>query len=222
MFGNIISQALNELNKLKSEMDELNFPVEIDRRPDRLFFDMKVSFKHAGRNLKEIEDTGDCAAIIHIGKRFKEILNEKRTFKLKNNQKKEYHLYDVMRIVVEGHTDETKSNEMANFHFSSDRALAVLQLLMTKCELKPPTYRISVAAYAEFGRQAKLKDCEKAKKNCLNEMKEEAKSVRLSEDASLHKQQKIERCKESYEECRHAKMKRITISIRPDYDKLLF
>ncbi|MBF0549584.1 MAG: OmpA family protein [Deltaproteobacteria bacterium] len=179
-FGAVIGQALNALNELKQHMEERHFPVQIDRRPDSLFFDMQVFFQHEGLEVTKREER---EAIVIIGKEFRRILDQRHTFKLRESEEHTFYLHEVMRIVIEGHTDETKKNEMANFYYSAGRAQTVLNILMQECGLKPPKYRISTASYAEFGRKPKSSPDDSA--DTIDQ-----------------------------------KMRRVTISIVPDYDRL--
>ncbi|MBF0526744.1 MAG: hypothetical protein HQK56_16790, partial [Deltaproteobacteria bacterium] len=118
-FGAVIGQALNALNELKQQMEARNFPVQIDRRPDSLFFDMQVFFRHERLDVTKQEER---EAIVIIGKEFRRILDQRHTFKLREGEEHTFYLHEVMRIVIEGHTDETKKNEMANFYYSAGRA----------------------------------------------------------------------------------------------------
>ncbi|MBF0551557.1 MAG: hypothetical protein HQK60_13605, partial [Deltaproteobacteria bacterium] len=79
-FGAVIGQALNALNELKQQMEARNFPVQIDRRPDSLFFDMQVFFRHEGLDVTKREER---EAIVIIGKEFRRILDQRHTFKLR-------------------------------------------------------------------------------------------------------------------------------------------
>jgi len=181
-FGEIITQALNVLVKLKNEM-ESNLPIHIDRRPDRLFFDMGVSFKFNKAKVFPKQKQ----AIINIGNKFREILDREISINKPNGNP--YHLYEVMKIVIEGHADNKKrrkDDNITNYTISKERAFAVMKLLIEKSKLKPPKYKISVAGYAEYGRPPKLS--KKEKKN---------------------------------EKLARSRMRRVTISIVPDYDELL-
>jgi flagellar motor protein MotB len=180
-FGEVISRSLGVLRGLKGDMERRNFPVQIDDRPDRLFFDMEeVTFEFAET---KIVDDNDKEAIRIIGKEFKKILDEKYIFPI-DNKLKEVHLHDVMRIVIEGHTDDNSRNPIANYYVSASRAWAVLDILVNQSGLKSPDYRISVAGYAEFGRPPKG----------IDEITDP--------------------------EVRQKRMRRVTISIVPDYDRI--
>ena len=181
-FGKIITQALNVLVKLKDEM-ESSLPIHIAHRPDRLFFDMGVSFKFNKTKILPEQKQ----AIINIGNKFREILD--REIVITKPDGNPYYLYEVMKIVIEGHADNkkrSKNDNITNYRISKERAFAVMQLLIEKSSLKPPKYKISVTGYAEYGRPPKL--TEKEKNN---------------------------------EKLARSRMRRVTISIVPDYDELL-
>nr|VFJ91023.1 MAG: Outer membrane protein OmpA [Candidatus Kentron sp. H]VFJ92025.1 MAG: Outer membrane protein OmpA [Candidatus Kentron sp. H]VFJ98619.1 MAG: Outer membrane protein OmpA [Candidatus Kentron sp. H] len=174
--GKLIADALNVLSALKEDMGS-HLPIHIEKEPDRVYFDMGVSFKRSGVSIADRQ----IEPIIEIGKKFKEILD-----KVVRIDGKEYYLRDLMRVVVEGHADDRKVDEMANFSVSKDRAFRVMKLLIQKSGLEPPAYKINMAAFAEFGRQPELTE----------------------ED-------------ENNEVYKRKRMRRVTISIVPNYNTLL-
>lgn len=180
VFGKIISQALNTLVKLKKGMEESNLPIQIEQRPDRLFFDMGIAFPF---NSKQIPSK-QKQAIIDIGNTFREILNTSVAI---TPDGKHYYLYNIMRVVIEGHADykkRDKNDQISNYIVSKERAFAVMELLVAKSGLLPPKYKISMAGFAEYGRQPKLTE----------EEKQDEEQIRR-------------------------RMRRVTISIVPDYDE---
>ena len=182
VFGNIISQALSVLEKLKKDM-ESNLPIQIDRRPDRLFFDMGVSFSFNKTKIPPKQKR----AIVNIGNTFRKILD--RQVPIRKPDGNSYYLHEIMRIVIEGHADykkRRKGDKLTNYTVSKDRAFAVMKLLMDKSGLVPPKYKMSIAGFAEFGRQPKLSEEEQANENLVRR-----------------------------------RMRRVTISIVPNYDELL-
>ncbi|MDM8561680.1 hypothetical protein [Candidatus Parabeggiatoa sp. HSG14] len=181
-FGQIISQALSVLEKLKKEM-ESNLPIQIDRRPDRLFFDMGVSFSFNKTRIPPKQKQ----AIINIGNTFRKILD--RQVPITKSNGRFYRLHEIMRIVIEGHADykkRRKDDQLTNYTVSKDRAFEVMKLLMGKSALVPPKYKMSIAGFAEYGRQPKFTQEEKTNKALIRR-----------------------------------RMRRVTISIVPDYDELL-
>nr|VFJ44065.1 MAG: OmpA family protein [Candidatus Kentron sp. FM]VFJ46372.1 MAG: OmpA family protein [Candidatus Kentron sp. FM]VFK07505.1 MAG: OmpA family protein [Candidatus Kentron sp. FM] len=173
----LIADAQEVLEELKEDMDD-HLPIHIEKEPDRVYFDMGVSFKSSGISISDQQ----IRPIVEIGGKFKEILD-----KVVNIDGKIYYLRDLMRVVVEGHADDQKVHEMANFNVSKDRAYSVMELLIRESGLEPPRYKINMAAFAEFGRQPKLTD-EERKKGLAHE---------------------------------RARMRRVTISIVPNYTTLL-
>nr|VFK13317.1 MAG: OmpA family protein [Candidatus Kentron sp. LPFa]VFK31280.1 MAG: OmpA family protein [Candidatus Kentron sp. LPFa] len=150
----LIADALNVLKELKEDMSDHKLPIHIETEPDRIYFDMGVSFISREVSIPD----GQKKSIIKIGKKFKEILD--RVVMIGS---KRYYLRDLMRVVVEGHADDQKVHEMANFDVSKDRAFRVIELLIRESGLEPPIYKINMAAFAEFGRQPKLTDEEQEK-----------------------------------------------------------
>ena len=82
-FGKIITQALSVLEKLKTKM-ESNLPIHIDRRPDRLFFDMGVSFPFNQTQIPAQQKR----VLIDIAKTFRDILDSRVYNKKKNGPDK--------------------------------------------------------------------------------------------------------------------------------------
>jgi outer membrane protein OmpA-like peptidoglycan-associated protein len=180
-FGQIITQALSVLERLKTKM-ESNLPIHIDRRPDRLFFDMGVSFPFNQTRIPAQQRQ----ILIDISKTFRDILDSRVSIKKPNGQP--YYLREIMQVVVEGHADykRSKHDKLINYRISKERAFKVMQLLMDKGGIVPPKYKMSMAGFAEYGRQPKLNKQEK------------------QDEVQIRR-----------------RMRRVTISIVPDYDVLL-
>jgi flagellar motor protein MotB len=181
-FGQLITEAAVMLEKVKENLETENFPITIEHRPDKLYFDMGVHFRSSSADPSDI-GKDQIRRIKKVGDAFREILDQKIVFNSNTVQ-----VNSIMRIIVEGHTDDQKpdNDNYVNYHFSTDRALTVMKILMENSELTPPKYKVSIAGYAEYGREPTYE-----------------KNVRYNQDE------------------KRSKMRRVTISIAPDYDVLL-
>ena len=177
----LINRAAVVLEGLKKDLETEDFPIAVEYRPDRLYFDMGVYFPFDSADPKDIP-TDQQARIHVIGDTFRRILDQRIRVGTDMRQAR-----SVMRVVIEGHTDDKRParDHFVNYHFAKERAFAVMKLLMKKSKLIPPEYRISIAGYAEYGRPPNL-------------------------DPSKNYDPEVMR----------GKMRRVTISIAPDYDVL--
>lgn len=180
-FAELISRAAVVLEGLKQELETEDFPIAVEQRPDRLYFDMGVYFPLNSAKRTDIPDDQQKRISV-IGDAFRRILDQR--IQIGNYKQK---VSSVMRVVIEGHTDDKRPVEdnYINYYYAKERAFTVMKLLMEKSKLTPPEYRISIAGYAEYGRPPNL-------------------------DPAI--QNDIEKKRD--------KMRRVTISIAPDYDVL--
>jgi flagellar motor protein MotB len=151
-FAEIIAQAFLVLDRLRQELQTEDFPIDIDQRPDRLFFDMGISFEVNSSDISDIsKDLRD--RIRDIGDTFRRILDQPVRI-----GSRDYHLRQFMRVVIEGHTDEQrpKDDHFINYQVAKERAFTVMKLLMNRSGLVPPDYKVNIAAFAEYGRPPKL------------------------------------------------------------------
>lgn len=182
-FGELISRAAVVLQDLKKDLETEDFPIAIEQRPDRLYFDMGVYFPFDSADLTDIPPDQQ-ERIRVIGDAFRRILDQR--IRVGTDVRK---VSKVMRVIIEGHTDDKRpaKDYFVNYHFAKERAFSVMKLLMKESKLIPPEYKISIAGYAEYGR------------------------LPFIDPLILYDREAV-----------RDKMRRVTISIAPDYDVLQY